>query len=1193
MLKSACRLSALTALLVVAAVAPTDAQTTYGSIVGTVTDPTGAGVAGTPVNLTNLGTNEKRTDATNSEGLYQFVNLAPGQYSVEVAKAGFKRFLRTSIIVQTMTTTQINVALQVGEITQTVEVTAQTPLLSPDTSSLGQVVDQRMTNTLPLNGRNPLNLMALVPSVVPQGGAMENANGQNPFAFGNYQVGGGMAGQSTVWLDGSPVNGSYLNITAMIPTQDSLQEFKVATSDLSPEYGRFAGGVVNFTTKSGTNQLHGTLWEYLRNRDLDANDFFDNEAGVQRGAFTQNQFGFNVGGPIIIPKIYNGKDKTFFFVDYEGFRLRQGVSYTETVPTALERTGNLSGLAASQGVNIYDPLTTCGTGAPGTPSCGAGVAAGTRTPFAGNIIPTNRINPTALVWLNLYPAPNAPGNAQGVGNWIGNGSQGGGNNETVVHIDQNVSDKQHITARYSYWGNLNLPTDPFGDGVCQDRCTETFNTNNFVLGDTYSFNPTTIMEIRLSYQRLDYNRIPETLGYNLTKLGWPAAYNSEATFLDLPIPVINGFDTNGTFGSQGAGSIIIDRNDNDRAAATLTKIMGKHTFKFGGEFLRMTHNYAQSNTPTGIFDFNPDLTAGNAYNTAGSGLGFATFLLGYPSSGGGASSPALVAGLQLYPALFFNDDWHITSKWTFNLGVRWEHSGPWTERFNRLSYFNPTQPNALLASDGISAPGNIDLVDAPGDSNRSNINPDWKQFAPRVGTAYQITKSTVFHAGYGIFWLPNDVAWDYAPNNDAINSFTTPVLESVYTGVPACYPASCSAGAAVVGSGVYTATNPFASGIIPPPGRSASYAQTLLGTGPGETQLGNPYGYAQQWNADLQQQFGNGFLIDVAYGGSKGTHLPLDGTQVDQLPDQYLSLGNQLLQNVPNPYYPNITAPGSPLSQPTVQYGQLLRPYPEYNGLGDLGWGVFNSTYESLQIKAQKRFSGGASIMVAYTHSKLISNTDTISSWLEAGGVGGIQDWNNISADKSLASFDTPERLIVSYVLDVPVGKGRKFLTNANHFVDAVIGGWGAEGITTLQSGFPLHLTTNSNNSNSFGGGQRPNVVAGCNDTISGSITSKLDEYFNTSCFAQPAAFTFGDESRNDPGLRSPGIANWDFTAFKNFPLAPENKATLQFRAEFFNIFNRVQFGYPNQALGSSSFGVITSQLNNPRLVQFALRLTY
>jgi hypothetical protein len=1149
-------------------------QTTFGSIVGNITDTTGAAVPATPVVLTNLGTAEKRTESTNADGLYQFVNVLPGQYSIEVKKEGFKRVLRSPIVVQTQTTSKIDVALEIGNVSQTVEVTAQTPLLQPESSSLGQVVDQRKTTELPLNGRNPLNLVSLVPSVVPQGQANSNPNGQNPFGWGNYQIGGGMANQSMVWLDGSPVNASYANLTALIPTQDSLQEFKVATNNLSPEYGRFAGGVVNFTTKSGSNQIHGTAWEYLRNRDLDANDFISNRGGIPRGAFTQNQFGFNLGGPVYIPKLYDGRNKTFFFVDYEGFRLRQGQPFTETVPTAQERTGDLSSLAASQNVNIYDPLTTCGT-APGV-ACAPGVTTGSRTPFAGNMVPASRINPTSLKFLNLYPLPNAAGNAQGVNNYVTNASVGGGNNETVVHIDQNVSDKQHITARYSYWGNLNLPIDPLKDGTCQDRCTETFNTQNFVLGDTYSFSPTTIMEVRLSYQRFDYNRIPETLGYDLTQLGWPSSLNSEVSFRDLPVPVINGFDLANTFGSQGTGSVIIDRNDNYRAAATITKIAGNHTFKFGGEFLRMTHNYAQTNTPTGLFDFNPDLTAQNAINTAGSGLGFASFLLGYPSSGS-ASTPALVAGQQLYPAVFANDDWHVTPKLTVNLGLRWEHAGPWTERYNRLSFFDPTQPNSVLAASGINALGNIDLVASANDTYRSNIYPSWGQLAPRAGLAYQIKSKTVFHAGYGIFWLPNDVAWDYSPNNDPINSIGTPYLATVFTGVPA-------------GS----ISNPFPQGIVTPPGRSPSYAQTLLGTGPTESQLGNPYGYAQQWNADIQQEFGNGFLIDVAYGGAKGTHLPLEGTQIDQLPDQYLSLGNQLTQSVPNPYYPVINAAGSPLAQPTVTLGQLLRPYPQYNGLAFGGAGVGDSTYESLQVKAEKRFSGGNSILVAYTHAKLLSNTDTVTGWLEAGGTGGVQDWNNLRGEKSLASFDVPDRLVISYVLDVPVGKGRKFLSGANPFVNAAVGGWGVEGVTTIQSGFPLHMTTNSNNANSNGSGsQRPNVVSGCDQSTSGSASARLEDWFNTSCFTQPAAFTFGDESRTDSLARAAGIANWDLSAFKNFALSREGRAQMQFRAEFFNIFNRVQFGFPGQALGSSSFGVVSTQANTPRLVQFALKLSF
>jgi hypothetical protein len=1145
---------------------PIYSQTTFGSIVGTVTDPSGAAVANTEVVLTNLGTNTKRTGTTNSDGLYQFVNLPPSQYSVAITKTGFTKVLRSPITVQTETTTTINIALQVGDVSQTVEVTAQTPLLQTETSSLGQVVDQRKTNELPLNGRNPLNLVALVPSVVPQGGSMTNPNGQNPFAWGNYQIGGGMANQSMVWLDGSPVNGSYINITALIPTQDSLQEFKVATNNLSPEYGRFAGGVVNFTTKSGTNELHGAAWEYLRNKQLNSNTFFNNSAGTPRPAFTQNQFGFNLGGPVVIPKIYNGKDKTFFFVNYEGFRLRQGKSFTQQVPTAAQRGGDLSSIDTQ----IYDPLTTCGTGAPGLPVCTGGQVAYDRTPFAGNQIPTNRINPTSIKMLGLYPMPNAAG--QGY-NYVTNASVGGNNNETVVHIDQNISDKQHLSARYTYWGNINLPIDPLGTGVCQDRCTEKFNTNNFVLSDTYSFTPTFIMEARASYQRFSYDRTPETLGYDLTQLGWPASLNSQVVFRDLPIPVINNFDISNTFGSQGAGSVIIDRNDNYRIAVNFTKIAGNHTVKFGGEFMRMTHNYAQTNTPTGIFNFNPDLTASNATTQTG-GAGLATFLLGYPSSGS-ASSPALVAGQQLYPALFVNDDWHVTPRWTLNLGLRWEHAGPWTERYDRLSFFNPTQPNSVLAAAGITVPGNIDLVNSTYDSYRSNIVPNWMQYAPRIGTAFQITSKTVFHAGYGIFWLPNDVAWDYSPNNDPINSIGTSIPSSGYQGVPGA-----------------TIDNPFPNGILQPPGRDPSYAKALLGNGVTESILSNPYGYAQQWNADIQQEFGNGFLVDVAYGGAKGTHLPIDGFKLNTLPDQYLSLGNALTNTVTNPFY-SALSPTASLHTATVSAGQLLLPYPQYTGVSFAGAGIGNSTYESLQVKAEKRFSNGASILAAYTWAKLISDTDTITGWLESGGTGGIQDYNNLRGSKSLASFDVPQRLVVSYIMDVPIGRGRKYLSTSNGFVNAALGGWGVGGTTTLQSGFPLHFGTNSNLTNSYGGGSRPNVVSGCDKSVSGSAQSRLAEWFNTGCFVQPPPFTYGNESRTDPNLRAAGIANWDFSAFKNFAFGESGQRYIQFRAEFFNIFNRTQFGFPGQTVGSSNFGKVTSVANDPRLVQFALKLNF
>ncbi|HEX4168229.1 MAG TPA: TonB-dependent receptor [Bryobacteraceae bacterium] len=1138
-------------------------QTAYGSITGSALDSSGAPVSAVSVTLTSLETGAKRSITTGTDGGYQFVNVGTGNYKLEAEKQGFKHFVRQPVDVEVQNSLKIDITLQVGELSQQVEVTAQTPLLQPETSSLGQVVEQRKVNELPLNGRNPLNLVALVPSVVPQGGSMQNPNGTNPFAWGNYQIGGGMANQSSMLLDGSPLYISSGQL-ALVPTQDSLQEFKVQTNNLPAEFDRFAGGVINMTTKGGTNELHGSAWEFLRNRDLNANDFFDNMAGVPRPSFTQNQFGVNLGGPVYIPHVYNGHDKTFFFVDYEGFRLRQGQSFTETVPTLAERGGDFSNLRDASGnpVPIYDPLTTT-SAANGQYS---------RTQFPGNVLPVTRLNPASLQLLRLYPLPNTTGNAfTGVNNYVSNASVGGNNNQTVARIDQNVSDKQHIFARYSYWGNLNLPIDPFKTGVCQDRCTEQFNTNNFVLDDVYSLNSTTVLDLRASYLRFSYNRTPETLGFDLSQLGWPSSLNSQVAYNPVPTPCISGFDPANVFCSNGTGSTIVDRNENYDVIGSLTKILGAHTIKAGGEFLRTVENYVQSNNPTGSFNFDQNFTSSNPLNPVG-GSGLASFLLGYPSSGG-ADTPSPLAGQQLNWGAYVQDDWKVSKSLTVNLGLRWNAILPWTERHNRESFFEPNVLNPVLQQAGIANYGALGLVASAERSSRYNINPDYKQFAPRVGLAYQVTPKTVLRAGYGISWLPPNLAGTYSTPDDFLGSFSTPYVASINNGI----------------TPYGNFSNPFQQGIIQPPGRNPIYQQQALGQGISATALNNPYGYAQQWNFDVQQELGEGFMLDVAYAGSKGTHLPFSGQQINQLPDQYLSLGSQLLQQVPNPYA-GIVQQGS-LAASTVTRGQLLLPYPQYTGVSLIGSNVGDSSYESLQVKAEKRFTNGASLLVAYTHSKLISNTDALTSWLEPGGTGGVQNWNNLHAERSLTSFDVPDRLVVSYVLDLPFGKGRKFLSNASGFSNALIGGWGVEGVTTVQSGFPLHITTSQNLTNSYGGGSRPNVLG--NASLSGSAQSRLNGWFNINDFAQPAAFTFGDESRNDPNLRAAGIANWDFSTFKNFPFGPDGKLNLQFRAEFFNIFNRVQFGAPGQTFGTPQFGVVSTQQNLPRLVQFALRFAF
>jgi len=419
MLHRSCFLYVISILLAAFAAA----QTFFGSIVGTVTDSTGAVVPDAKVTISNLGTAETHSMHSNSEGFYQFVNLVPGNYKVEVEKAGFKRFAREPITVEVQNTVRIDVpGLEAGVVTQAIEVRGETPLLQPETSSLGQVVESRKVNELPLNGRNPLALVALVPGVVPQGtvggGSLQNPAGQNPFAPGNFQIGGGASNQSAAFLDGAPLNNAYFNILALVPTQDSILEFKVQTNNLSAEFGRFAGGVINLTSKSGSNQYHGSLYEFLRNRVLNANSFFNNANGVKTSAFTQNQFGGAVGGPVRIPRVYNGRDRFFFFANLERYSQRNGIASVFTVPTAVEINGDFSGLRSANGalIPIYDPTTT-------RPDTSKGTGFNVRDPIPGNIIPPSRIDPTSryLAGHRLWAAPNAAGNAiTNINNWVGN-----------------------------------------------------------------------------------------------------------------------------------------------------------------------------------------------------------------------------------------------------------------------------------------------------------------------------------------------------------------------------------------------------------------------------------------------------------------------------------------------------------------------------------------------------------------------------------------------------------------------------------------------------------------------------------------------------------------------------------------------------------------------------------------------------
>ncbi len=1161
------------------ATASLSGQTFYGSVIGTINDSSGAAMAGAAATLTNTSTSEKHAVETASDGGFRFVNLVPGTYSLTVEKTGFKRATRDGITVDVAAVVRIDIPLEVGDITQSIEVSAAAPLLQTENASLSQVVSTRSVEELPLNGRNVLNLVSLSPGVVPQGSSDGNLTGKNVFAAGNYQIGGGTANQGASYFDGVPVNITYGNITALVPSQDAVSEFRVQTSNNTAEYGRYTGGVINLASKAGSNVFHGSAYEFLRNRSLNAANFFANRTGAGKAAFVQNQFGGDIGGPV-------RKDKTFFFFGYEGYRARQGNLFSETVPTAAEIKGDFSGYLTSAGaqVPIYDPLTQCGQYS--NAACGTGTVQ--RTPFPGNLIPASRINAVATKILAFpeYALPNTGGQLYTNNfNYASNAATGGDNDQFNIRGDHQLSEKQRLLARFTRWRSNNLPVNVYGNGLLSGDpfSPEAFVTTNAVLADTWAISPTMIFDVRGGFLRWYYARTPGTLGVNESSvLGLPSYYSQVST--------LNGLTPSTTWPSIGVASptlnaigtgLLLGRDDTYTLVPTLTWIKGHHTFKFGSELRKNELNYFQNNSPGGVFSFDNLFTSQNALSSGATGSGLASLELGLPASGTLQTSLFTFATLH-YEGFFATDTWQINNKLTATLGVRWEIPGVYIERFNRQATFNPNEVNAALSSvkiNGNPVLGAFDLVNT-GSHPEAGLNPEqYGLVAPRIGLAYRLNDKTVVRTGGGVFYIPSTLQFPQGPYSNPLDYFVNNMITTINSEV----------------TPLNTLSNPYPNGLSAAPGRNSNYQSLLLGgalSGHGDLQY-EKYGYTYQWNFTVQHQFPGDLSVEAGYAGLRGLHLPQGGLNLDQINPQYLSMGSALKTLVPNPFY-GIVGFGT-LSQPTIQQGQLLLPYPQYTSLSDPGGYVGDSSYHSLQVKAEKRFKSGGTVLASYTFSTILANVESLTSWLETqgGGVSGVQNIYNFAAEKSLSNFDSRQRIVISYVYDLPFGKGKQFLPGVHGFADRLISGWGINGVTTFQQGFPLGLTA-SPNTTGLNTGLRPNVAAGCSKITSGSDQSRIGMWFNTSCFSVPAAYTFGNESRTDPVIRGPGIANYDFALFKRTAIT--ERFNLEFRAEAFNLFNRVWFGPPSTVdttAANSTFGQITTQLNQPRLLQLALRLRY
>jgi hypothetical protein len=1242
------------------------AQNTYGSVSGTVTDPSGAAIAEAQVTLTNLGTSEKRTQSTGSDGLYAFVNLVPGQYRVDVEKQGFKHFTRQPVTVDVQQSVRIDAPLPVGEISQTVEVTSETPLLQAETSSLGTVVDQREANELPLNGRNLYNLTTITPSVVPQGDTLGTVVGKNPFDFANYQIGGAFANEGAIYLDGQPLNIGYINLPLMVPTQDAVSEFKVQYSNLGPEWGKFAGGVINVSTKSGTNTWHGSGYEYLRNKIFNSNEFFNKNSELSTGKsnqpppFTQNQFGATIGGAPI-------RNKTFAFFSYEGFRLRTGTPFNTTVPTAAERQGDFSDLCSSfnsSGIcqdnggshQIYNPLSATSASGPGanrTPiafNCLAAISAFCKTnaPNAPNLI-----NPTSAFLLGkLIANPTSSGT---VLNFLRDSSTGGDTDTYIARGDQTITNKQTIFGRFAYWKLLSLAQDPFGTGLCKDRCAENTRSKSLVIGWNYAISPNTIANVSASISRFHYLRAPVNDNFDMSQEpGWPAAYNALVPSIErTPLTPCFGQNDSLVTCSQGQ-SAINDLNTQFNISPQITMIRGRHTFVWGGQLEEGYDNYLQTNTGGGLISFTGSWTSasvgtvgkGNIPGPNNNGEDFADFMLGYGNGQGSAfgnqttgslviSGP--VSGKQTYRALYLGDNWRLTSKLTLNLGLRYELQGPWSERYDKMTYFNPTAVNTSVTgcsgTPGSPCPGDLFLVKTGVNSGRNNLPLSKDQFMPRLGFAYSPDQKTVIRGGYGIFFIPNYVAFNANPYVDPVSSATSNFFASNDHGVTPA--ATLNANTCAVSSGVITCAGagPFqqapggANNLVAVPGRNPqpNVSQYILNqsnfSATGYTV--QKFGYNEQWNFDIQRELPGGFFADVAYAGAHGVHLPQSNPNINQIPDSFISQARAqfaagaavtITQPVANyPFACPLCKPAdslpSALGRGNLIQGQLDRPFPQYAAVNLNGQGCCGSTYNALQATVTRRFQGGGTMLVSYTNAKLMSNTDTLTSWLEGsttGGTGAIQDWNNLGGERSLSSQDVSQRLVISYVLDLPFGHGKRFASDLGGVTDKVVSGWGLDGTTTLQRGFPVKISWGGANAMTNSGllGQstlRPDYISGCNKSTSGSAVSRVKQWFNTSCFTAPGGvdskgaqinpWVFGNEPRVDASLRQQGVVNFDFAVFKRTYIG--EGPYVEFRTEFFNLFNHPQFGPPNGTETSSTFGQVTNTVNRPRLIQFGLKFAF
>ncbi|MBV9265472.1 MAG: TonB-dependent receptor [Acidobacteriaceae bacterium] len=1025
--------------------------------------------------ITDVSKGWTRSATTSDSGSYEFLHLAPADtFRVVAERDGFSKEIREGIVLETGQQTRIDLVLSPGHVSQTVEVNADASLLQSEDAQVGTVVDERKVEQLPLNGRQFWQLSQLTPEVYPP-----TQNSSIGFR-GGFNVAGHHETENNYLLDGvDNADGATMQPTNR-PSVEDIQEFKVLTGIYNAEYGRYAGGQILITTKSGTNSDHGSLYEFLRNSDLDARNFFSPR---DLPAFRRNQYGASNGGPI-------KRNRTFYFATYEALRLSDQVNALTTVPTAAMEQGNFAGLAA-----IKNPTT--------------------KKPFANNQIPASMLNPISLALLQYFPTPTSAG----VGSNYSFSQLGTEHDEQFSgRIDQIITSRNNLFVSYQFAQRTTFWQD---NTLCGGRtvpgfaCTEPERDQGVSVNDIHMFSPTLLNELRLGYNRIRTNRFNQDAQFGNVdqQLGIPQLGPVTQGDLGVPQVSISGFATLG--GSNGLPQGRRDNTYNIVDGVSWTK--GNHSFKFGGDYKYFIYNYANPAfaNSRGSFSFNGQYT-GNA---------FADFLLGDPRSTSVNPGDPTVRSYTPSTGFYAQDEWKVTSKLTLSYGLRYELLFPEKERLDKIASFDPATGLVPVAGGqllNVNSKGSLIQV---GTSTLGSSM--WKlqnnNLAPRFGFAWRPfdDTKTVVRGGYGIFY-------NLLPDGNGISQLFRGIpfrANETFTNTPTQL--------------VATWTDPYPSGIA------------VGGYTPNGINYNFKTPYVQEWSFGIEREIAHDLILEATYLGTKGTDLPLSYN----------------------------------LNQPTPGVGpiQARRPYPQW---GSITWidSIGNSSFNSLAVRLERRYSNGLSLLVSYTYGHSIDDGESPAT--NGDGETAIQDPRNIAANRGNSEFDIRHHAVGSFVYDLPFGGDNQLGASLPAYVRWPISNWQVTGIVTLQTGAAFSITTTSDISNT-GATNRPNLVA---DPYLSNPTPTA--WFNTAAFSialPPGTYAYGNVGRNT--MRGDGLENVDFGAFRNFLLT--ERWNLQFRTEVFNLFNHANFGLPVGNINASNFGQVTQTSTPSRELQFALKLVF